>query len=103
MGKRIDELTHEGLKLNILRFSWANAVNISPEKNLDKFVARMKGTGHCACHNDRLSCPCDEAPESLKEHGYCSCRLFVDNRQLEIIQKRIQRKVLANPNYRPDK
>ena len=100
---KISKLTEENLKLNILRFSWFYGFNISPEKNLDKYVVRLKGVGHCACHDERLSCPCPEAESEVKSQGYCSCQLFVDNSYLRVIQERIQRKVRANPDYRPDK
>ena len=99
----IADLEPEELKLNILRFAWYHGVNISPEKNLDAYCKRLKTVNHCACHDDRLSCPCIEAEDEIKQHGYCTCRLFVDNEYLKVIQARIQRKIREDPSYRPDK
>ena len=101
----IAELTAEQLKLNILRFAWYYGYNICPEKNLDAFVLREKTVDHCACHNERLQCPCAQAEKELKKDGYCSCRLFITNSYLfEVIQPRIMRKIRENTDtYRPDK
>lgn len=99
----IADLSEEELKLNILRFSWRYGCSISPEKNLEKYVERVKGSGHCACHDERLSCPCKEAAQEVDDKGYCGCRLFVGNEYLKIIQRRVMRKIQANPLYRPDK
>lgn len=100
----IVDLTAEQLKLNILRFAWYYGHNICPEKNLDAFVKRVKSVNHCACHNERLSCPCAKGIVELITNGYCSCRLFVDNDYLKVIQERIMRKMRENPDtFRPDK
>lgn len=103
MSKAIADLTEEELKLDILRFSWTHGFNISPEKNLDRYVKRLKSTGHCACHDDRAYCPCVEAYEDVMGKGYCTCRLFINNDHLKVVQERIKRKIQANPLYRPDK
>ena len=100
----IKDLNPEQLKLNILRFAWSHGVNICPEKNLDNYVRRLKTTDHCACHDNRFCCPCEEAEGELKKHGYCTCRLFIDNTYLQVIQERIMRKFRENPDtWRPDK
>lgn len=99
----INDLTEDKLKLNILRFSWVHGCIVSPEKNLDKYVGRIKSTGHCACHNERLSCPCPEAPDELEKFGYCTCRLFINLDELKKVLERIQQKVRVDPGFRPDK
>ena len=100
----IKDLNPEQLKLNILRFAWCYGFNLCPEKNLDAYVIRLKTTDHCACHDDRFCCPCRQSLDELKEHGYCTCRLFVDNIYLQVIQARIMRKFRDNPDtWRPDK
>jgi hypothetical protein len=100
---KINDIPPDTLKMNILRFSWWYGCIINPEKNLDNYVVRVKSTGHCACHDERFTCPCYEAPGEIFKSGYCTCRLFVGPEYLKTILARIQKKVRANPDYRPDK
>jgi len=99
----ITAIPPDQLKLNILRFSWWYGYVISPEKNLDKYVARLKTTGHCACHDDSSACPCPEAIAELERNDYCTCRLFVGAEALKTILNRVRKKVREKPDYRPDK
>ncbi len=100
---KINDISPDALKLNILRFSWWYGCVISPEKNLDNYVARVKSTGHCACHDERLACPCVEAAGELEKLGHCTCRLFISADELKHVLERVQKKVRANPDFRPDR
>ena len=101
--KKITNSTPAELKLAILHFSWTHGVSISPIKNLDNFIARQKLTGHCACKDDREYCPCDQAWNEILAGHQCVCGLFVDGIRLAELQVKIMRKMIENPEYRPDK
>ena len=84
----IKDRSEEQLKEDILNFSRDHGVNISPEKDLDAYVRRLKSTNHCACNDNRFSCPCEQALGEVQKYGYCLCRLFMNDEYLEYIKSR---------------
>jgi hypothetical protein len=66
---------YQKLQKTILEFSIENHCVINPDGwrvHLDGYLER----GHCRCDKARLKCPCDEAPNELKEKGRCLCGLY---------------------------
>ena len=64
-----------GMRRAICDFARDNGFVIHP-KGYDYYIDSYNLLGYCSCDKTRLSCPCPEAIEEVKEKGHCLCRLF---------------------------
>jgi len=59
----------------VLEFAIKHKVVINPLDGIEALVD-FNQFGRCVCDPARPTCPCEQAPQEIKEKGHCKCHFF---------------------------
>ena len=74
MATRRYRVTSEQIR-EVLDWAVVHKCVINPT-GYEYYLTGYNEFGHCVCDKNRPACPCQEAPQEIKEKGHCLCHLF---------------------------